>query len=144
MSFNLLYFEIFEKFEAASTKEEKIAILKNNANQRFLEFLNASFNPDVKFDVVVPAYRDSHDPAGLTMTNIEMEVPKLYRFVEGHPQRPAGLAGKKQQELLLVILESLHKQEAALLVGMINKDLKVPGLTPELIHEAFPQIYVGE
>ena len=144
MSSDLLYFEIFEKFEEANTKEDKIAVLRKNANQRFLEFLNAAFNPDIEFDVQVPDYRKSYDPAGLTMTNLDLEVPKLYRFVKGHPQRAAGLAEKRQQELLLVILESLHKKESELLVGMIHKKLPVAGLTAKLVNEAFPQIYIGE
>jgi len=40
----------------------------------------------------------------------------------------------------LVILESLHKEEAFLLVRMLRKDLAIKFLTPKLIKEAFPDI----
>jgi hypothetical protein len=64
----------------------------------------------------------------------------MYRFIENHKLRPAGLTGKKQSSLLLVILESLHKEEAFLLVRMLRKDLAIKFLTPKLIKEAFPDI----
>ena len=68
---------------------------------------------------------------------LNLEVPKLYRFVEGHPKRASGLTPKKQTDLLRVILESLHKDEARLLVGAIQKDLKVKFLTVNLVKEAY-------
>jgi hypothetical protein len=42
------------------------------------------------------------------------------------------------------VLESLHKNEAKLLVQLLNKKIKVKGLTAKLVAEAFPEIYVGE
>ena len=44
---------------------------------------------------------------------------------------------KKKQSLLVVILESLHKDEAALLVGLIKKDIGVTHLTKDLVEEAY-------
>ncbi len=41
-----------------------------------------AFNPYVKFDVEVPEYRPSIEPAGLNHTYLDMEVSKLYRFIE--------------------------------------------------------------
>lgn len=144
MSSELLYSEIFEKFETLSTRAEKIEYLRKVANKPFIEFLTGAFNPTVQFDVDIPEYRPSFDPPGLSMTYLDSEMQRLYRFVVGHPRRPENLSAKKKSELLLVVLESLHKDEAKLLVDLLTKKVKVKGLTPKLVHEAFPEIYVGD
>jgi hypothetical protein len=40
--------------------------------------------------------------------------------------------------MFLVILEALHKDEAALLLRLVKKDLGVKFLTRKLVEEAFP------
>ena len=140
MSSELLYSEIMDKFEKAQTKEERLQILRRNGDERFKQFLIMDFNPHVKFDVQIPNYRPAVEPAGLNYAYLDTEISKMYRFIENHKLRPAGLTGKKQSSLLLVILESLHKEEAFLLVRMLRKDLAIKFLTPKLIKEAFPDI----
>lgn len=140
MSSELLYSEIMDKFEKAQTKEERLQVLRRNGDERFKQFLIMSFNPHVKFDVPIPNYRPAVEPAGLNFAYLDTEIPKMYRFIKDHKMRPAGLIGKKQTSLLLVILEALHKDEAALLVKMLKKDIDVKFLTPKLIKEAFPNI----
>jgi hypothetical protein len=139
MSFRL-YSEILQEFDEAETKADKIGVLRKYDQPRFREFFWYVFSPQVKFDVSVPEYKASMDPAGLSMTYLSMEIPKLYRFIENHPKRVPGLNGKKQANLLIGILESLHKDEAEILVKLIKKDLKVKYLTENLVKEAFPGI----
>jgi hypothetical protein len=140
MSSDLLYSEIMEKFEKAQTKEERLQVLRKNGHDRFKQFLIMAFNPFIKFDVEIPNYRPSVEPAGLNFTYLDTEMQKMYRFIVNHPSRAKELTGKKQTSLLLVVLESLHKDEAALLVKVIKKDLGIKFLTPKLVKEAFPDI----
>ena len=49
---------------------------------------------------------------------------------------------KKQKELLLVLLESLHKDEAEILVKLLQKKLNIKFLTPSIVKEAYPGINV--
>ena len=144
MSSELLYSEIFEKFETLETRAERIEYLKKVVNRPFIEFLTGVFNPNVQFDVEIPDYRPSFDPPGLSMTYLDSEMQRIYRFVVGHPRRAENLSDKKKSELLLVVLESLHKDEAQLLVQLLTKKVKVKGLTAKLVHEAFPEIYIGD
>jgi hypothetical protein len=65
-------------------------------------------------------------------------MDKIYRFLKNHPSRPEGLTPEKQSSLLVVILESLHKDEAELFVKLINRDLQIKFLTANLVKEAFP------
>lgn len=143
----LLYHEVFEKFQAAKTKEEKIQILRtfsmSRGGSRLPEFLNAAFNPAVKFDITkVPVYTPSSLPAGLNDTYLHQELGKLYLFVEGHPRRVAKLTEKKEQTILTQILSYLHSEEAKILSALLQKKIPecVNGLTAAMAKEAFPTL----
>lgn len=133
-----LYSEILDEFQTAKTKEERIGVLHKYDHPRWRSFLQAAFHPGIVFDVEIPKYRPAVEPAGMNFAYLDTEMLKMYRFVKNHPAKPQGLDPEKQKQLLLVVLESLHADEAALLVKMMNKDLKVKFLTQNLVNEAFP------
>jgi len=137
---DILYSEIFTEFSKAKNKAERLAVLRKYDHPRFREFLNYAFNPHIKFDVEIPRYREAVEPAGLNFAYLSSEVPKLYRFIVGHPLRADGLSATKQKQLLTVLLESLHKDEASLLTKLFKKDLGVKHLTMNLVLEAYPGI----
>lgn len=140
MSAVKLYSEIFDEFEKATTKADRIRILRENDHPRFREFLVYAFTDQIEFDVEIPNYRPALEPAGLNFAYLDTEMSKLYRFIKNHPKRSDGLTPKKQSSLLLVVLESLHKDEADLLVRLIKRDLGIKYLTKNLVMEAFPGI----
>lgn len=138
MSAEKLYSEIFEEFDKCTTKTERINCLRKYDHPRFRTFLKTAFDPKIEFDVEIPKYRPAPEPAGLNFTYLDLEMPKLYRFIKNHPERPLGLTKDKQTQLLLVVLESLHKDEATVLCKLIAKNLEVKFLTSNLVKEAFP------
>jgi len=140
MSFKLMYHEIFAEFEKAEKRADKIEVLRKHGDKNVQEFLMAAFNPTIVFDVEIPEYKPSLDPAGLNVLYLHNEVPKMYLYIVGHPRRPAGYGGKKQSMKLASVLEGLHKDEADLMVRCIRKEMKIPFLTPKLIKEAFPDL----
>lgn len=141
MSAEKLYSEVFEEFETCKHKEDRLAVLRKYDHKHFREFLVCAFHAGIQFDVKLPeTYRPAVEPAGLNFTYLSNEVPKLYRFIRNHPKRNPEFAGQKQTNALRVTLESLHKDEARLLVKLIQKDLGVKHLTPALIKEAYPEI----
>lgn len=138
MSAEKLYSEIFEDFDKCTTRNERVALLRKYDNPRFRSFLQTAFLAGIEFDVKVPNYRPAVEPAGLNFTYLDNEMDKIYRFLKNHPSRPEGLTPEKQSSLLVVILESLHKDEAELFVKLIHRDLQVKFLTANLVKEAFP------
>jgi|TARA_R110000868_G_scaffold144335_1_gene363284 hypothetical protein len=144
MSAEKLYSEIFEEFVAAPDKDAKIALLRKNGDPRFIEFIVSAFHTKLHWDVQPMEYRPALEPAGLNHTYLDMEVPKLYRFVRGHPARTTNVSQDKLNKLFKIVLESLHKDEADLLIRCIRKDLNVPGLTIKLLREAFPNVDFGK
>ena len=140
MNSNLMYHEVFALFEKAEKRADKINVLRTHGDKNFAEFLLAAFDKNIVFDVEIPTYKPSVDPAGLNVLYLHNEVPKMYLYIKNHPRRPEGYGGVKQSNKLASILEALHAEEADLMVRCIQKDLKIPFLTPKLINEAFPGI----
>jgi len=135
-----MYHEVFDLFEKAEKRADKVNVLRTHADQNFLQFLIAAFDKNIVFDVEIPKYKPSLDPAGLNMLYLHNEVPKMYLYIVGHPRRPEGYGGEKQSNKLASILEGLHADEADLMVRCIKKDLKIPFLTPNLIKQTFTGI----
>jgi hypothetical protein len=143
MSSEILYSEILEQFTHATTKEDKINILRRNDDPRFRFFLELVFNPNVEWDIELPhMYRPAVEPAGLNYAYLDTEMPKMYRFIKDHPNRPEGFTAEKTRSQLQVILEALHKDEAAILAQLVQGKFKLKGLTAALVKEAFPGINV--
>lgn len=140
MSAEKLYSEILDEFQKATTKQERIAILRKYDHKRFRDFLFIAFHPNIQFDIDPPPYRPAPEPAGLNYSYLDIEMTRIYRFIKNHPAKPQGLTAEKQRSLLIVILESLHKDEAALLVKIFSKKLDIKFLTSNLINEAFPDL----
>lgn len=132
----LLFTEIFEQIELAVDKDERIKILKKNESVPLKDFFRLLYDDNIKFDVEIPTYKPAPEPAGLNFTYLFTEVKKLYRYIKGDP-RAEILTPKKKKELLVVTLESLHKDEAELLVGLLNKDIGVRHLNEKLVKEAY-------
>ena len=140
MSAELLYSEILDAFKTLSTDEERIAYLRKQDHQRFRDFLQYAFNPKIEFDVKIPEYRPAQEPAGLNFTYLDIELGKMYLYIKGHSKRSPDLTPERQTSLFKSILEALHKDEAAYLVKMVNKDLEIPTLTKKLINQAYPNL----
>ena len=143
MSSELLYSEILDEFTNAKTKEEKINVLRKNGDARFKFFLELMHNSNVAWDVAIPEkYRPSVEPAGLNFAYLDTEMPKMYRFLKNHPNRPPEFTAEKTTSQLQVILEALHKDEAAIFAQLIQGKFKVKGLTSAIVKEAFPDINI--
>jgi hypothetical protein len=137
MSAEKLYSEIFEDFEKAESRVKKIEVLRKHDHKMFRDFFTLLFDKKIQFDVEIPQYRPAVEPAGLNYTYLNLEIPKLYRFIVGHPRR-TNVAPARLKSLLTVVLESLYKDEADLLVRLLKKDLKIKSLTPRLVQDAYP------
>jgi hypothetical protein len=136
-----LFTEIFAEFEQAETKVDKMKILRKYWHPSLKLFLEYAFNTNVIFDVKIPEkWRPAVEPAGLNVSYLDSEVPRLYRFIKGHPNRAEALTPEKQTKLLLVVLESLHPTESELLIKLMKKNLAVKGLTVKLIKEAIGEV----
>lgn len=132
-------YEIFRDFERAPDKASKIAVLQKNKRNTLLDVLQGAFHPEIKYLIKSkPSYRKSDAPPGMGYSSIDVEMKRVYLFVEGSNKAPKTLTDIRRQHILIQILEALEESEAEVFMNMILKDLKIKGLTYNLVKEAFP------
>ena len=136
--------EIFDKFDAVSTRAERKEVLLSNQYQHLKQVLMYTFNPKYEFFVEDKFPEDYIEPdtfLGLRISGIESEIRKVYLFLKGDPTAES-LSEKKRHDLLLQLLESFEPKEAQIWFNMMQKDLKIKGLTESLVREVFPELFL--
>ena len=135
-------YEVFDEFEKAVTKKDKMDVIGNNLSHTLVEILRLTFHPDIKWKVkeLPENYRMPTDVLpGLTYDSLSSQLRRLFIFQEGHPTAE-NLTERKQNELLIQLLESIEPREAEVVMGIFKKDQGVKGLTYEFVKEAFPDL----
>ena len=120
-------YEIFDEFEKASTKQDKIDILRNNSSYA-LTITN------------IPYYKPSDSPPGLSYSSIHQELGRTYIFEKNNPKVSPNLSDKRKEHILIQILECLEEREAQIYMNMLLKKQRVKGLTSNVVKEAFPDL----
>ena len=133
------YHEILNQINT-STKEQTIQILKSS-NTNFQTFLKLAFDPTIKFypKAFPPNYKTPDTLPGISYSNLNAELKRLYLFQIGNPTADS-LTEEKRNILLLQLLESLEPEEATTLINLFNKNLKTKNLTYKLVKETFPNL----
>jgi len=132
-----LYFEIFEEFERADTKEKRLKVLRENATPDFVTFLEYTYNPKFQF-YITEFPKDYVKPdvvPGIEFSHIGIELGRAYLFMKGNTIADK-LTEDKRHVMLLQMLESIHERDATYFVSMMKKELNVKGLTLDLLKEA--------
>ena len=135
-------YEIWDEFELAESKKERMAIIEKNLSKTLVEVLELTFHP--KYEWLIKEVPENYTPTwdnknGFSYCQLSTEIRKLYMFQKGNPTAEA-LTPKRQNELLILLLESLEPREAEVVMGIFKKDQGVPGLTYKFVKEAFNQM----
>ena len=134
--------EILDEFTLAINKEQRIEILQQNNLYHFKEVLKYTFNKNYQFYVEDKFPTDYIKPdtlLGIRYAGIESEIRRAYLFLKGDPTSDS-LTDAKRNLLLLQLLESFEPKEAEIFFNMLNKDLKIAGLTEDLVREVYPEL----
>jgi hypothetical protein len=134
-------YEIFDEFELAKTKQERIDVLLKNYSPTLAEVIRLAFHPEFEWLVkeMPEEYKVPDTLPGISHAKLSTELRRLYLFQKGNPTAER-LTKQKQKELLLQLLESIEPREAEVVIGIFNKDLGVRGLTLKFVQEVFPNI----
>jgi len=134
-------YEVFDEFDMALTKREKMKVIEDNLSQTLVNVLLLTFHPDYewKYKEFPEDYRIPDTKPGISVCQLGTELRKMYLFRKGD-STAESLTDKKRNELLIQFLESLEPREAEVVVGIFKKDQGVDGLTYEFVKEAFPQL----
>lgn len=135
-------YEIFDEFENAKSKKEKMAVIGSNLSQTLVDVLRLTYHPDYKWKVkeLPENYKVPTDMLpGITYDSLNAQLRRLYMFLEGN-QTAETLTDKRRNELLVQMLESIEPREAEVILGIFQKDLGVKGLDYKFVKEAFPDL----
>ena len=135
-------YEIFDEFESASSKKERMAVISNNLSKTLVDVLQLTYHPAYEWWVTEMPENYKIPTAnlpGLSTTQLSTEIRKLYLFRKGDGTADK-LTPRKRNELLIQFLESLEPREAEVVIGIFNKDQGVRGLDYKFVKEAFPDL----
>ena len=134
-------YEIFDEFEIAPSKKEKLLVIEKNLSKTLLQVLELAFHPDYQWLIneMPNEYKIPDTFPGISRCQLSTEIRKLYLFKKGDATAEK-LSDEKRKQLLLQLIESLEPREAEVVIGILSKDLGVKGLTYKFVKEAFPQL----
>lgn len=134
-------YEVFDEFESARNKKDKIKVIEKNLSKTLYEVLLLTFHPDFQWKVkdFPEDYKIPDTKPGISFCQLGTEIRRLYLFRQGE-HTAESISERKQKELLLQLLESLEPREAEVLMGIFKKDQGVNGLTYEFVKECFPDM----
>ena len=134
-------YEVFDEFEQAATKQEKMAVIEKNLSKTLVEVLQYTFHPGYQWKVkeMPENYKVPDTKPGISISQLSTEIRRIYLFQEGHPEAEK-LNPRKRHELLIQFLEGIEPREAEVVMGIFKKDQGVKGLNYAFVKEAFPNL----
>lgn len=134
------FHSIFERVGKAKTRKEKVAVLQEHSSAALKAILGYTYDPHVVFLLPDgdPPYKplEALDQEG----RLVQQVKKFYLFVDGPTATQKNLKQQKREQIFIDLLETVHPDDAKVLLGMKNRRLEYRGLTRKLVAEAFPTI----
>ena len=127
--------EILDKVSKLKKESDKIEVLKMSQCPALLTVLQGAFDSRIKWLLPegVPPYRPN--PAPETHNVLHSEMRKMYLFVDGGNP---NLKQIKREALFIEMLESVHHEDAKVLLNIKEKKTPAKGLTKEMVNKAFP------
>jgi hypothetical protein len=132
-------YEIFDEFEEANTKKERMDIIAKNLSAVLVDVLKYTFHPDFQWVVndIPDNYKIPQDVLpGITHDTLNNQLRRIYIVQKGHPTAEK-LTPRRRNELMIQMLESLEPREAEIIAGILRKDQGVKGLDYKFVKEAF-------
>lgn len=132
-------FEIFQKIELETSRPKRLKLMQQYSDvPAFKDILRGMFDDTLEF--LLPEGKPPYTP------NIPESIPstllKKHRdfgyFVRGGPG--TNLPAYKRERMFIELLESVHPDDALLVLAMVGKKPPFKGLTKKLVKEAFPNL----
>lgn len=138
-------FEIFDFVQKAETKEERIAILKENNCLAVRDVLRAAFDDTIVFTVPpgAPPFKESLSKEGKAPTSLMRTTREFTYFVKYG--KGDALKQTKRETLFLRMLEGIHPRDAKIVIAMKDKKLQeeYPALSKELVKTVWPNLILS-
>lgn len=129
-------FEVFQHASSQPTDEDKAKFLKQYDTFALRTVLQGCYLPAIKFLLPEgdPPYQQN-DPVSVE-TRFHALAKKMDLFVEGG--RPVATQSKREM-LFIELLESVHPEDAKIILRMKDKKDPWPGITHNVAYLAYPE-----
>jgi hypothetical protein len=127
--------EILKKASSITDDVARIGYLRQNQSTTLHMILRGAFDPTIKW--VLPEGNPPYKPNDLVdqQHRLFTEARKLYLFVEGGSP---NLKQLRRETLFVELLETVDPEDAKLLLAIKDKTLPYPGVTLDIVNQAFP------
>jgi|TARA_R110000822_G_scaffold262721_2_gene387067 hypothetical protein len=135
--------EILEKVSLAKDKKEKVKLLKNYEDWALKDTIRCCYDDTLVFELPPgsPPYTPNRPES--TPSSIRRRFKEYSKFIKGGPRVQQKVGAKdpqwKREQDFIGLLESVHPEEALLLIRMKDK-VAFNGLTKATVNTAFPNL----
>jgi hypothetical protein len=135
--------EILDLVHEQKTDEDKVKILQQYANDALKTLLIWNF--DESIISLLPSgevpYQPNESPLGVDHSSLRRDYKNLYNFVKGGND---SLSKIRRETIFIQILESLHPNEAEVLILVKDKNLEDKyDISFDIVKQAYPDIVWG-
>jgi hypothetical protein len=139
ITMNYQVFEIFEKFQDAKTRKDKIDVLQKHSCMAIKDVLRGTFDDSIQWNLPAgPVPYEENSEQSVPSSLLKQHLKFKY-FVKGL-RESEQLNSIRRERMFLEMCESVHPRDAEILVAMINKKPPVKGLTKKIVQEAYPNL----
>ena len=134
--------EVLEEAGKIIKRDERIKFLQLNKSPGLTDILRIQYD-DTIVSVLpegAPNYRQDDAPKDYQYTILNKAYTQFKYFFKGPIAN--DMNPLKRESLFLNLLETLHVEEAELLIAAKDKKLKSKGITKKLVRDAFPNLIV--
>tara|TARA_B100000902_G_C26646017_1_gene591464 strand:+ start:60 stop:488 length:429 start_codon:yes stop_codon:yes gene_type:complete len=136
---NPLIYEILEAASKARLKADKIKVLKDHDSWALRDVLRATY--DLKIEFLIPDGEPPYTPnkpesvpSNLLRKNVDFKY-----IVKGGIRE--DMPAFKREKIYIGLLESIHPEDAKVVINMVNRKRPAPGITENIVKEAFPSLF---
>jgi hypothetical protein len=135
--------EILDLVHEQETDEDKVKILQQYTNDALKTLLIWNF--DESIISLLPTgevpYQPNESPLGVDHSSLRRDYKNLYNFVKGGND---SLSKIRRETIFIQILESLHPNEAEVLILVKDKNLEDKyDISFDVVKQAYPDIVWG-
>lgn len=133
--------EVVEQFGKQKTRADKIKHLQRNESHALKSVLRGTFDDSVVWllpDGDPPYKEQLPDTESVSLLKQHTKFMYLVKGVKAAQELPAF----KRERIFLDLLETVHPEDALVLLKMKNKQPPIKGLTKKIVQEAFPGLIV--
>ena len=123
-------------------RDERIKFLQLNKSPGLTDILRINYDESIVSALPegAPNYRQDDAPKDYQYTVLNKAYTQFKYFFKGPVAN--GMKQIKRESLFLNLLETLHVEEAELLIAAKDKKMKYKGITKKLVKDAFPNLIV--